>query len=162
MTPTVSIKKNNVYADDVLVGTVEKIVHTGLWATAYGVRAGGTEWKGTAPDGTVFDGHDKRKDAAKMLARHAEPLTVTNVKIDDWMGERFVYAAVSWQGNTAIVSQYPSEDFWVVDAFFNAGSMMPAWSNGSGSRSTAAHVLKGEQADAVNAAVKAAGVTIEQ
>jgi hypothetical protein len=161
MTPTISIRKNDVYADGNLVGTVEKIVHDGLWATAYGIRAGGTEWKGTATDGTVFDGFDTRKAVANMLARHAQPLTVDNVKVDNWMGERFIYASVSWQGITAIVSQYPTEDFWVVDAFFNAGSMMPAWSNGSGSRSTAAHVLKADQAAAVDAAVEASGITID-
>lgn len=151
-----TIKRNEVYVDEVLVGTVEKIVHEGLWSTSYGIRAGGTEWKGTAPDGTVFDGYDKRKDVAKRLAQHARPLTVDKVGTDEWMGTPFISASVSWQGNTAMVSQYPSEDFWVVDCFFAAGSMMPAWSHGSGSRSTAAHVLKGEQAAAVDAAVAAA------
>lgn len=157
-----TIKKNEVYVGENLVGTVEKIVHDGLWATAYGVRAGGTEWKGTAPDGTVFDGGDKRKDVANLLARHAEPLTVTKVEIGDYAGRKFIGANVSWQGNSAFVSQYPHEDFWVVDCFFRTGAVMPTWSNGSGSRFTAAHVLKADQAAAVDAAVKAAGVVIEQ
>lgn len=160
MTANPTIKRNEVFVDGVLVGTVEKIVHEGLWATGYGVRAGGIEWKATAPDGTVFDGHDKRKDAARMLVLHAQPLTVKSVKVDDWSGRQFIGATVSWQGHTAMVSRYPDEDVWVVDAYYTPGAFMPRWSNGAGSRYTRAHVLQAEQAAAVDAAVTAAGLSI--
>ena len=157
-----TIKNNEVLVDGVSVGTVEKIVHDGLWATAYGVRAGGTEWKGTAPDGTVFDGLDKRKDAAARLVRYAEPLTVSSIGIEDYCGRRYIKAMVSWQGNSASVSQYPGEDYWVVDAFWTTGSIMPVWANGGGSRVTRARVLAGEQLDAVNAAVAESGITVSE
>lgn len=162
MDPKITIKNTGeVLADGVSVGTVEKVVHDGLWATAYGIRAGGAEWKGTAPDGTVFDGKDKRKDAAKMLVLHAQPLTVSKVSTGDRMGQRFIEATVCWQGHTAMVSRYPGEEAWVVDCFYTPGAFMPAWSNGAGSRYTRAHVLKPDQAAAVDAAVLAAEVTLD-
>jgi hypothetical protein len=159
MNATVKVQKGTVYADGTPVGTVEKLTHDGLWSTAYGIRSGGTEWVGTAPDGTTFSA-DTRKDAAAKLSRYAEPLSVTSVKVDHYMGNALVSASVSWQGNTACVSQYPEETFWVVDAFWACGAYMPTWSNGTGSRCTRVHVLKPEHAQAVDTAVAAARLSI--
>lgn len=159
MAENFTISKGNVLVNGKIVGTVEKITHDGLWAGSYGIRAGGTEWQGTATDGTVFGGYEKRKDAAAALERHQRPLTVENVGYGEWMGNRFIRATVSWQGFTAMVSQYPEETYWVVDCFYTPGAFMPAWSNGEGSRYTKAHTLKDDQAWAVD---KAAGFLLRK
>jgi len=151
MKAEIKISGGRVYADGTFVGKVEKVTHDGLWAGAYGVRAGGVEWIATAPDGTKFS-QEKRKDAAAMLERHSRPLVVENVHVGDWMGHKFIGATVSWQGYTAMVSRYPEESGWVVDAWFTPGCLMPAWSHGRGSRVTRNHILTGDQARAVDTA----------
>lgn len=158
METKITFKAGTVLADGTAVGTVEKVTHEGLWADSYGIRVNGSEWVGTAPDGAKFSGRT-RKEVASRLAAHAQPLKVTGVKVEDTFYGCCITATVSWQGNTAFVSQHPDEDYWVVDAYFTHGC--PHWSNGTGSRYTTAHALKAEYAAAVDAAVEAASLTLE-
>src|SRR5262245_5184025 len=150
-TPTITVRAGTVLRAGVPIGTVDKISHDGLWADNQRDRMGGTEWVATATDGTTFDGFDTRKAAVARLAQSVEPLTVTNVRWETNHYGRFLSASVSWEGHTALVSRYPSETAWVVDAFFQPGTFFPVWSNGEGSRFTRAHVLKADQAAAVDA-----------
>lgn len=155
-----TIKAGTVLVDGISVGTVAKVDHDGLWSDGHGIRVNGFEWVATTLAGEIFDGFKTRKAAAARLARHAEPLTVSDVRIGDYMGDRFIQASVTWQGHHAEVSRYPHETGWVVDAFFRPGTFFPVWSNGAGSRYTRAHVLQGEHATAADAALIESGVTL--
>jgi len=152
-TPTITVRAGTVLRDGVPIGTVEKISHDGLWADNHRVRMAGTEWVATATDGTTFDGFDTRKAAVARLAQSVEPLTVTNVRRETNHYGRFLAATVTWQGHTALVSRHPQETHWVVDAFFQPGTFFPVWSHGEGARYSQVHVLKDDQATAVDAAV---------
>lgn len=166
MTTTTKVTRDGtVTVDGKAAGRVEKEMRQGIFGTALGVSAsaGGTPyWIPYLADGTrLHGGYETRKRAVARIAKHVQPLTVEKVELETswWPAERkYVSAWVTFQGHSFGVSRYADEPHWVVDCYFTPDSMCPAWSNGSGSRVTRAHVLKDEMHDAATAAAEAAGV----
>lgn len=160
-------KDGTVTRDGDVIGKVVKEVPDGLHIRGQG---GGLHvsfsqkplWFAHDKDGTRIseDGCDTRKAAVQAVANHAEPLTVSDVRLERELGgdRAFIHASVSWQGNHTSVSRYPHERGWVIDMLIVAGSFFPAFSNGSGTRFTKPRFLNGAQHDAANAAAVEAGL----
>lgn len=118
-----------------------------------------TEWVPFGADGEALSsGYDTRKRAVDRVAVSVAPLQVTDVeRREGWMGV-YVSARVSVAGTTMFVSRYPTESYWVVDALFTPGSMMPVFSNGDGARATVGRTPNAEMSEAVTAAAIGAGL----
>lgn len=148
------------------VGHVVKEMRQGLFASMLGVSYGTGEgtpyWVPFAADGTKLSetGYDTRKRAVARIVAHAQPLAVSDLKLEYGLGTdaRCVTAWVKWQGYSFGVSRYASESDWVVDCLFNPESMMPVFSHGTGTRYTRLHTLKPDMAEAATRAAEAAGL----
>lgn len=168
MTATVTAPKVNregvVSRDGEIIGHVKKEMRQGIFATLLGASYSGTGtpfWIPFAADGTqLSDGYETRKRAVERIDKHSRPLTIDRFKTERYTfgGTPFVSAWVSYQGHSFGVSRYANEDAWIVDCYFTPDSMMPVWSNGSGTRVTLAHTLKPEMAEKATEAAIAAGV----
>jgi hypothetical protein len=165
--PTTTVTRDGrVTHEGALIGTVVKRAQEGLGLTFSGVGAAREQWFAVDADGKELSpiGYRTRREAVRRLESNAQPLTVTDVKLNKPNGfgqtEPYLSATVSWEGFTAMVSRYASEAAWIVDCFFTPGSSMPVFSNGMGTRYTAGRVLKGEEGAAATAAVLAAGLSL--
>lgn len=167
--PTTVKRDGAVVVDGKTIGRVEKEMRQGLFATALGVGysgAGTPYWVPFDADGNkLHDGYDTRKRAVSRVESAAQPLKAEKFERKNYWpllggGDPRPYVSgwVSMQGHSFGVSRYADEAHWVVDCYFPAGSIMPSWSNGDGSRVTSAHVLKGDAAEAATDAAIAAGV----
>lgn len=163
MTTKVS-RDGAVMQDGKTIGRVEKVMRQGVFATILGASYSGDGtpyWIPYAADGTQLNeyGYDTRKRAVALVEAHAQPLAVSDVKVESsfFGGARFVSAWVKFKGYSFGVSRYASESEWVVDCLFTPGTMMPSFSNGTGTRVTRAHVLKPEMAEAATKAATEAG-----
>jgi len=150
--------------DGKVIGQVVKHEPDGLHIRGMSVSLSSKPlWIPTAADGTVLDEHglDTRKAAVKLLEQYAQPLEVADLKVEDGLnlsGKQCVTATVTWQGIRASVSRYPHEKAWVIDCLFNRGSFFPAFSNGTGTRYTRPHFLRGEQERYLNNVAHEAGL----
>lgn len=146
------------------LGHVKKEMRQGIFATALGAgySAGGTPyWVPFADDGTkLHNGYDTRKRAVARIAAHAEPLTADGFKVETGLGTslRCVSGWVKFKGYALGVSRYAHESQWVVDFLSTPDSIMPQFSNGTGTRCTRAQVLQPDAAKAATDAAIAAGV----
>jgi hypothetical protein len=148
------------------------------WVTTERSRWRGTRYHGIANDGTddgtrvtPSPGADRQRDAVHLIVLYHD-IEVT-VKIKE--GYRHPLAEpttmfsgrVSLHGQTAFVSSYPHEiredrsRIWVVDAWFERASFMPTWSNGEGTRVTAAHSIAGEMQKMLDDEVTRLGLTLD-
>jgi hypothetical protein len=149
-----------------IIGHVKKEMRQGAFATLVGVSAssGGTAYfVPFAGDGTrLSDGYETRKRAVARIEKHATPLTVSGLKLERggllFSDAECVTASVEYQGYYFGVSRYADEAHWVIDYLSTPDSIMPVFSNGTGTRATAARVLKDEFADAATQAAIAAGL----
>jgi hypothetical protein len=163
---TVKVTRDGVVTvDGTNVGHVVKEMRQGMFQTILGasMSGGGTPyWVPFAADGTQLNeyGYDTRKRAVDRIVKHAQPLTVERVEVEHPWGydQPCITAGVRFQGHYFGVSRYPSENAWVVDFYCTPDSICPVWSNGTGTRVTAARVLKDDMAAAVTAAAEAAGL----
>lgn len=164
---TVKVTRDgSVMVDGAEIGRVEKVMRQGMFATivgaSYAAGEGTPYWIPYAADGKQLSeyGYDTRKRAVALVEKHAQPLAVSDVRTERGWGDdrQFVQAAVTWQGYYFGVSRYAHESDWVVDFLCTPESICPVFSNGAGTRYTAAKVLKPEFADAATAAAIAAGV----
>jgi hypothetical protein len=150
--------------DGTIIGHVKKEIRQGIFATLIGASYSGNGtpyWIPFADDGTkLSDGYDTRKRAVKRIEDHAQPLTVSHLEIETGLGsyQKCVTASVRFQGYWFSVSRYANEGYWVVDAMATPDSIMPVFSNGTGTRATRARALKDEFADAVTKAATDAGL----
>lgn len=165
MTVEVKVTRDGVVIrDGANIGYVKKEIRQGLFSTMLGASystEGKSYWIPFADDGTkLSDGYDTRKRAVSRIEKHAQPLSVSDVRIEHGWGSdrKFVHAAVSWRGYYFGVSRYAHETEWVVDFLCTPESIMPVFSNGAGTRYTRAQVLKPEFAQAATDAAIAAGV----
>lgn len=164
--PLVKVNREGVITvDGTVVGHVKKEMRQGLFATALGASysGGGTAyWTPFGDDGTQLSeyGCDTRKRAVDLVVKHAQPLSVSDVKLEYGLGvdAKCVTAWVKWRGYAFGVSRYAHESEWVVDCLFTPASMMPTFSHGTGTRYTRLSVLKPEMADAATRAAIDAGV----
>jgi hypothetical protein len=147
-----------------VIGRVEKEMRQGAFATMFGAKLGtgeGTPWwiPFDADGKRLSDGYETRKRAVSMVEKKSQPLAVTDVKVErNWHDVPMVTAWVKFQGHSFGVSRYASESAWVVDFYMGPDAIMPAWSNGTGSRCTSARVLKDEMHTAATDAAIAAGL----
>lgn len=155
-------KDGTIKRGDDVIGRVEKReLGSGLHETERGVSFGSDVVKWYAYDGagTLLRelGYDKRKDAVRRVEEAAEPLTVTDMKVETVYGllggdpRECVTATVRWQGNYASVSRYATETVWIVDYFKVAGTFFPVFSHGTGARYSELRSLQGEQESATTA-----------
>lgn len=157
--PVVKVTKDgSVTQDGTVIGRVEKREQpAGPLETAMGfsLTSGKVLWFGFAADGTQLTqyGEDTRKAAVRRVELHAQPLAVNDMKLEYGLGSdvQCIVASVTWQGHYCGVSRYPHESAWIVDSLFMPGTMMPVFSNGTGTRVTTARALKGEQEAAATA-----------
>jgi hypothetical protein len=147
------------------IGRVEKVMRQGVFATILGASystEGTPYWIPYGADGKALNeyGYDTRKRAVALVEAHAQPLAVSDIKVESsfFGGRPFVSAWVKFQGYSFGVSRYANESQWVVDCLFTPGTMMPTFSNGAGTRFTKARVLKPEMAEAATKAATEAGV----
>lgn len=155
-----------VMSDGQNVGHVMKEMRQGLFATALGVSYGAGEgtpyWVPFAGDGTKLSesGYDTRKRAVARIVAHAQPLKVSDLKLEYGLGSdaRCVTGWVSWHGFSFGVSRYAHEPDWIVDYMSTPDSIMPAFSHGTGSRCTRLQALKPDMAEAATRAAEAAGL----
>lgn len=157
-------RDGSVMVDGQTVGRVEKEMRQGLFTTMMGAgySSNGTPyWVPFDAEGNkLADGYDTRKRAVQVVERVGKPMTVSGFKVErGWGSDRpFVSAWLEMKGYAFGVSRYASESVWVVDYMSTPTSIMPVFSNGSGSRCTAARTLKDEAAEMVTQAAIAAGV----
>lgn len=150
--------------DGAIIGHVKKEMRQGLFATMLGASystEGTPYWVPFGGDGTkLADGYDTRKRAVQVIERVAKPLTISGFTTESgWMSDRkFVSASVEEKGFYFGVSRYADESYWVVDYLSTPTSIMPVFSNGSGSRVTRARVLPDDIGAKVTDAAIAAGV----
>lgn len=151
--------------DGTIIGHVKKDIRQGLFATAVGASYSGSGTAYYIPyagDGTCLseDGYPTRKRAVARIEAHAKPLTVTDVRVETGLGTyaKLVSAMVGYRGYTFGVSRYANETDWTVDFLSTPDSIMPTFSNGTGTRATRAHVLKPEMAEAATRAAIDAGL----
>ena len=148
-------KDGTVTVNGTVIGSVTK-EELSLTITEQIMRTTSVYWVPRNTDGeTVANPQRTRKAAVSLLEKVTRPTSVTDIRTEtSWAGEEFISAVVNYAGNTYCVSRYPFEDNWIVDARFGANGF-PHWSNGAGTRVTAAYALKGELADTVTSAVTA-------
>lgn len=150
--------------DGYAIGHVKKEMRQGLFATMLGASystEGTPYWVPFGADGTqLADGYDTRKRAVEVITRVAKPLTIDGFTVESgWMSDRkFVSAHVQHKGYSLGVSRYAAEKEWVIDFLMTPTSIMPTFSNGSGTRVTSARVLVDDLAELVTEAAIAAGV----
>jgi hypothetical protein len=156
-------RDGNVTVDGKVIGSVKKEMRKGLFATAFGASYGigdGTPWwiPFNADGERLSDGFDTRKRAVSSVEKAAQPLTVTDMKVErNWNDRPVVTGWVKYRGHSFGVSRYSAESAWFVDFYMGADAIMPAWSNGTGSRPSG-RVLKGELDKAATESAIAAGV----
>jgi hypothetical protein len=167
--PKITVSRDGVVTrDGENIGHVQKEMRQGIFGTLLGASYSGSGtpyWTPFAADGTQLSeyGYDTRKRAVQRLADHAEPMTVSGLQVSqgglmsDW-SRRFVECTLRFQGHSFGVSRYATESAWVVDFYWSPDSIMPNWSNGSGTRVTRANVLKDEAASFVTKAATEAGL----
>lgn len=155
-----------VIRDGVNIGHVVKEMRQGLFAAGFGIRIGTGEgspwWTPFGADGEqLSDGYDTRKRAVEVIERVARPTTIGDFQTESgymsW-DRKFVSASVEHRGFYYGVSRYADEPYWVVDYLSTPTSIMPVFSNGSGSRVTRVNALTEDMAERVTAAAIAAGV----
>lgn len=166
--PIVKVSREGIVSSDgTPIGKVVKEMRQGLFmalSTAIGVGysgAGTPFWIPFDVDGKqLSDGYDTRKRAVERVSSHAKPLTIDGFKIEQgFMGSGYFLSAwVTYQGFSFGVSRYPSESLWTIDCLFTPDSMMPTFSNGSGTRFTRAKGLKEEFDKATTEAAIASGL----
>jgi hypothetical protein len=148
--------------DDTVLGHVKKEMRPGMFAALLGSDSEGTPaWVPFAGDGTrLSDGCDTRKRAVSLIEKHAQPLTVSDLRTEYGLGSdrKCVTAGVSFRGYYFGVSRYANEPHWVIDYLSTPESIMPTFANGTGTRATRAHILKEEMSQAATDAAIAAGV----
>lgn len=164
---TIKVNREGIVTSDgTAIGHVVKEQRQGFFfqmATSVGVGysgAGTPFWIPFSADGTkLHDGYETRKRAVARIESHAKPLEITGLKIErSWADVPFVSGWLTNQGFSYSISRYASESRWIVDALFTPNSMMPVFSNGSGTRFTSAKGLLDEFDDAATKAAIAAGV----
>lgn len=145
-----------------IIGHVKKEMRKGLFGQLLGTDSEGSPWWiPFSDDGTrLSDGYDTRKKAVARIEKHARPMTADGFKLEYGLGSstRCVTGWVTFRGFAFGVSRYADESVWVVDYYSTPDSIMPVFSNGTGTRATRAQVLKGEAAQAATDAATAAGM----
>jgi hypothetical protein len=165
---TIKVNREGIVTvDGTPIGKVEKEMRQGLFmqmatATGVGYSGDGTPfWVPFDVDGKkLHDGYETRKRAVARIESHVKPLAVNSLKIEhSWIGDMpFVSGWLEYQGYAFGISRYASESQWVVDYLATPDSIMPVFSNGSGSRYTSARGLKEEFDKAATDAAIAAGL----
>ncbi len=152
--PAIKVGKDGtVTRDGDPIGKVERIVPDGLHVRGMSVSFSDKPlWQAYNAGGEKL-GYEEatRKRAVSRVLKDAEPVRASDFKTERGLsrsGAECITGWVTWKGYSFGVSRYPSEGYWVVDFLSTPGSMMPQFSNGTGSRYTTVRTLKGEQAKA--------------
>lgn len=134
------------------VGSVERTrKDTSIYATI-GNFDGPVKWIPKDIDGKpISDPRDTRRDAVRMVAAHAEPLTVeVTRKKDLW------HAEVRVQGSSLGATRHDAESHWFVHFVWAAGAIIPSLSTLPGTRPARA-IVRQDVIDMLNEAANKQG-----
>lgn len=132
--PKVS-RDGTVTVDGVKVGSVERTREGTSIYSLIGGYDGPVKWIPRDVEGNkIMEPRDTRRDAARIVAVHAEPLSVgVNRLNDQWYGEMWE-GTVTFQGNTLGVTRRDDETRWYVHFIWGAGAIIPRLSTSAGTR----------------------------
>lgn len=142
--PKVS-REGIVTVDGVTIGRVVR-THGETVASVLLGTEGPVVWKAVSADGNELTAreYETRKRAVAVVVEAAQPTTVGKIHqgTDMMTGRAYLACSLMHKGSYFGLSRYPGESGWVVDYLHPLGQIMPTWSNGEGTRVTAAYVIK--------------------